>query len=64
MSISLLNIVGKVYERISIVHVKSIPDGIIGEEKCDFRTRQGCVDQEFVVIQVAILQTAEAELNR
>ena len=51
--ISLLSIPGKVYGRILIEKVRSMTEGLIGEEQCGFRSGRGCVDQVFVMKQMS-----------
>ena len=51
--ISLLSIPGKVYGRILIEKVRSMTEGLIGEEQCGFRSGRGCVDQVFVLKQMS-----------
>merc|ERR1712035_290651 len=43
--ISLLSIVGKVYERVLIERIRKGTEEVIGEEQCGFRRGRGCVDQ-------------------
>lgn len=49
---NLLSVVGKVARRILIEDVR-ITDGMIVEEECGFRTWRGCIDQVFVLREVA-----------
>ena len=51
--ISLLSIPGKVFGRILIEKIRSLTDGLIGEEHCGFRSGRGCVDQVFVMKQMS-----------
>ena len=51
--ISLLSIPGKVYGRVLIEKVRSITEGLIGEEQCGFRRGRGCVDQIFTMRQLS-----------
>ena len=51
--ISLLSIPGKVYGRIVIERIRSLTEGMIGEEQCGFRSGRGCVDQVFVMKQMS-----------
>ena len=51
--ISLLSIPGKVYGRILIERVRVLPERMIGEEQCGFRSGRGCVDQVFVMKQMS-----------
>ena len=46
--ISLLNVIGKVWQDI-VERISSSIDGAIGEEHCGFRERRGCVNQIFAV---------------
>ena len=51
--ISLLSIPGKVYGRVLIERIRSLTEGMIGEEQCGFRSGRGCVDQVFVMKQMS-----------
>ena len=51
--ISLLSTPGKVYRRILIEKVCSLTEGLIGEEKCGFKSGRGCVDQVCVMKQMS-----------
>ena len=51
--ISLLSIPGKVYGRVLIERVRLETEHMIGEEQCGFRSGRGCVDQVFVMRQLA-----------
>ena len=51
--VSLLSITGKVYGRILIDRIRSLTEGMIGEEQCGFRSGRVCVDQVFVMKQMS-----------
>ena len=51
--VSLLSIPGKVYGRILIGKVRSLTEGLIGEEQCGFRSGRGCINQVFVMKQMS-----------
>ena len=51
--ISLLSIPGKAYGRILIEKVRSLTEGLIGEQQCGFRSGRGCVDQVFLMKQMS-----------
>ena len=51
--ISLLSIPGKVYGRVLIERVRSMTEGMVGEEQGGFRSGRGCVDQVFVMKQMS-----------
>ena len=48
-----MSIPGKVYERTLIEKVRSLTEGLIGEEQCGFRFGSRCVDQVFVMKQMS-----------
>ena len=48
-----MSIPGKVYGKILIEKVRSLTEGLIGEEQCKFRSGRGCVDQVFVMKQIS-----------
>lgn len=52
-NISLLNVVGKVHEKILMERVRMITNGIMGEEQCGFMTGQSYVNKVFVPREVA-----------
>ena len=51
--ISLLSIPGKVYGRVLIERVRCETENMVGEEQCGFRNGRGCIDQVFVMRQLA-----------
>ena len=50
--ISLLNVVGKIYEGILVVRVRKVTEGLIDDKQGGFRTEKGCVDQVFTLKQI------------
>ncbi len=50
--ISLLSVVGKVYERILVERIRCGTESVVGEEQSGFRKGRGCMDQVFMVRQV------------
>ena len=51
--ISLLSIPGKVYGRVLIDRVRYETENMVGEEQCGFRNGRGCIDQVYVLRQLA-----------
>ena len=47
--ISLLSVIGKVYDRLLIKKIREGTEGVICEEQCGFRRGLSCVDQVFTV---------------
>src|SRR5215469_17919809 len=47
--ISMMSVVGKLYERVVIDRVKNLTESLVGEEQGGFRKGRGCVDQVFAV---------------
>ena len=47
-----MSVPDKSHGRILIVKVRSLTEGLIGEEQCGFRFGRGSIDQVFVMIRI------------
>ena len=49
-----MSILSKVHGRVLIERVGELTERFIGEVRCDFRMRRGCVDEVLVIKQMSV----------